>query len=72
MEEVEVLKKYNDLYLEIIMQNKEKIEDGQNLYVAELPSLVTPNDDNVVAKSKSIISTVLSDFTYSYTDLATS
>jgi hypothetical protein len=47
MDENELLKKYNDLYLEIIMKYKGHIEEHESLYVAELPTLVTPNDELV-------------------------
>ncbi len=49
MGEDELLKKYNALYLEMIMRYKEKMEEGERLYVAELPKLVTPDDEAVVA-----------------------
>jgi hypothetical protein len=48
MAEDELLKKYNALYLEMIMRYKEDIEQGETLYVAELPRLVTPQDEAVV------------------------
>ena len=56
MDDVESLRKYNDLYLEVIMQNKDKIEEEQKLYVAELPKLVTPSDESVAAKCKGMTS----------------
>ncbi len=49
MTEDELLKKYNGLYLEIIMRYKEAIEKGEKLYMAELPKLITPSDENVVS-----------------------
>ncbi len=49
MEEDELLKKYNTLYLEILMRYKDEIEKGETLYVAELPKLVTPQDESVLA-----------------------
>lgn len=55
-ENVELLKKYNQLYLEIIMKYREYIEEKENLYVVELPKLVMPQDERVaafVAKLKS-------------------
>ena len=49
MSEDELLKKYNALYLEMIMRYREKIEEGEKLHLAELPKLVTPGDESVVA-----------------------
>ncbi len=49
MSDDELLKKYNALYLEIIMRYREKIEEGERLYMAELPKLVTPDDESVRA-----------------------
>ena len=43
----ELLKKYNQVYLEIIMRYKDYIEENENLYVAELPKLITPDDESV-------------------------
>jgi hypothetical protein len=57
MQEDELTKKYNALYLEIIMRYKDAIEKGETLYVAELPKLVTPTDGNVLAAVSKIIST---------------
>lgn len=54
MDENELLKKYNDIYLEIIMRYKEHIEEKESLYVAELPKLITPNEDGVVNVAKGI------------------
>lgn len=56
MKEDELLKKYNRLYLEIIMRYKDTIEKGEKLYVAELPKLITPEDEAVVSLVKSITS----------------
>ncbi len=56
MSEEESLKKYNGLYLEIIMRYKDAIESGEKLYVAELPKLITPQDEAVVSLAKSITS----------------
>jgi len=47
--DLEQLNKYNKLYLEIIMRYKDYIEENEQLYVAELPKLVTPENDSVVA-----------------------
>ncbi len=55
-ESSEILKKYNSLYLEIIMKYREYIEEQENLYVAELPKLVTPEDGSVKAIAGSIAS----------------
>lgn len=49
MEDDALLKKYNMLYLEMLMRYKEDIEKGEMLYVAELPELVTPQDEAVLA-----------------------
>lgn len=49
MKEEELVKKYNALYLEMIMRYKDDIEQGETLYVAELPRLVTPQDEAVVS-----------------------
>ncbi len=54
MSEDELLKKYNALYLEMIMRYREKIEEGERLYMAELPKLVTPSDETVVAAANKI------------------
>lgn len=50
----ELLKKYNDLYIEILMRYKEHIEEKERLYVADLPKLVIPSDENVVSVAKKI------------------
>jgi hypothetical protein len=57
MEDEKLTEKYNALYLEIIMRYKDAIELGETLYVAELPKLVTPADENVVAAVSKILST---------------
>lgn len=56
MQEEDLTKKYNGLYLEIIMRYKEDIEKGETIYLAELPKLVMPNDETVLAEVKSITS----------------
>jgi hypothetical protein len=56
MEDEALTKKYNALYLEIIMRYKDVIEHGETLYVAELPKLVTPTDENVIAAVSKITS----------------
>lgn len=52
MDENDTLKAYNNIYLEIIMRYKEQIEEKESLYLADLPKLVTPNDENVVLLAK--------------------
>ncbi|MHB1830665.1 MAG: hypothetical protein ACYCO0_04710 [Candidatus Micrarchaeaceae archaeon] len=54
MDENDSLKAYNSIYLEIIMRYKEQIEDKEELYPADLPKLVTPENDNVVLLAKEI------------------
>lgn len=54
MDENGSLKAYNSIYLEIIMRYKEQIEDKEGLYPADLPKLVTPENDNVVLLAKEI------------------
>ncbi|MEM3178007.1 MAG: hypothetical protein QXZ38_02330 [Candidatus Micrarchaeaceae archaeon] len=53
-EEEDLVKRYNALYLEIILKYKDYIEEQESLYVAELPNLVTPNDDVVVGVANRI------------------
>ncbi len=48
MEEQEILKKYNQLYLEMLMRYKDYIESEESVYVAELPKLITPEDPAVI------------------------
>lgn len=52
--EEEVLRRYNSVYLTILMRYKEYIEEKEGLSVAELPKLVTPEDSSVVALCKNI------------------
>ncbi len=52
--ELEVLKRYNQIYLEIIMRYKDYIEENENLYVAELPKLITPYEESVVGVANKI------------------
>ncbi|MGC8671371.1 MAG: hypothetical protein ACP5TJ_00550 [Candidatus Micrarchaeia archaeon] len=47
--ENEELKRYNQLYLDIIMRYKDYIEENENLSVAQLPTLVTPDDPAIVS-----------------------
>ncbi len=56
MDETELLKKYNGVYLDIITKYREYIEEQENLYVAELPKLVMPSDDSVRALATTIAS----------------
>ncbi|MFP3279266.1 MAG: hypothetical protein RXP92_03090 [Candidatus Micrarchaeota archaeon] len=53
-EDIETLKRYNQLYLEIIMRYKDYIEENENLYVAELPKLITPDNESVVGLANKI------------------
>ncbi len=65
MDENELLKKYNSLYLEIIMKYRGDIEEHESLYIAELPRLVTPQDGVV----KGLADTILGRFPgYRYDD----
>ena len=63
MDETELLKKYNSLYLEIIMKYKDYIEEQEGLYVAELPKLVTPSDESVKGLA-AIIASKFQDYNY--------
>jgi hypothetical protein len=54
MDYLEQLKKYNNLYLTIIMRYKEYIEENENVYMAELPRLITPEDSPIVAAVEGI------------------
>lgn len=54
----ELLRKYNLLYLEIIMKYRGYIEENENLSVAELPNLVTPEEENVVGFANNLKSTI--------------
>ncbi len=44
----------NQLYLSIIMRYRNYIEERENLSVAELPSLITPNSDLVTKKAEEL------------------
>ncbi len=48
MDEKELLRRYNNLYLSALMRYRKYIEENETLYASELPILVTPNDDAVV------------------------
>ncbi len=50
----ELVRKYNNVYLTIIMRYKEYIEGKESLYVAELPTLITPDDEPVALLAKSL------------------
>jgi hypothetical protein len=54
MADEKMLEKYSSLYLEIIMRYKDYIEEKETMYMAELPTLVTPSDESVLSKVKSI------------------
>ncbi len=51
---VDTIRKYNNIYLSIIMRYKEYIEECESLYIADLPKLITPSDPAVLAVSKGI------------------
>ena len=61
----QLVRKYNMAYLEAIMRYKDHIEENETLSVAELPKLLVPDNDDVVAVANKIKSTFL---TYSYDD----
>ena len=63
MEDTQLQKKYNQIYLQVILRYKEHIEQNENLNVAELPKLITPTDENVVA-SASKIKTTFDNYSY--------
>jgi len=54
MADEKMLEKYSSLYLEIIMRYRDYIEEKETMYMAELPLLVTPSDESVISKVKSI------------------
>lgn len=56
VEGADELKRYNRLYLEIIMRYHDLIDEKENIYVAELPRLVMPKDTAVVALAGEITS----------------
>jgi len=53
-QEAELLKKYNQLYLAIILRYKDYIEEKENLNVAELPKLILPADESIITVSNRI------------------
>lgn len=54
MDELDTLKAYNNIYLEIIMRYKEHIEEKEGLYITDLPKLVTPTDESVIFVAREI------------------
>ena len=46
-DESSILKKYNNIYLEIIMRYKDHIEESESLNASDLPRLVTPDNSSV-------------------------
>ncbi len=50
----DAIRKYNSIYLSIIMRYKDYIEEREGLYVADLPKLITPSDPAIVAVAKGI------------------
>ncbi|MDE1833805.1 MAG: hypothetical protein KGH64_00545 [Candidatus Micrarchaeota archaeon] len=54
MDEIEALKAYNNIYLEIMMRYKAYIEEKEVLYIADLPKLVTPSDESVIMLAREI------------------
>lgn len=56
MDEKDLLERYNKIYLSVIMRYKDSIEENENLYIAELPKLILPQDASVVAVARNITS----------------
>ncbi len=54
MDDTDALKAYNNIYLEIVMRYKDQIEEHESLYLADLPKLVTPTDENVILLAKDL------------------
>ncbi len=54
MDENDLLKAYNSIYLEIITRYKDYIEEREGLYLTDLPKLVTPSDENVALLTKEL------------------
>ena len=54
MVDEKMLEKYSSLYLEIIMRYRDYIEEKETLYMADLPTLVTPAEESVLSKVKDI------------------
>lgn len=53
-DETALIRKYNNIYLSMIMRYKDYIEEHEGLYVAELPKLVTPQDSAVISVATGI------------------
>lgn len=66
-----IQEKYGQLYLEVILRYKDYIEQNENLNVAELPKLITPSDESVVALAKAFKS-AFDPYSYSSNFLAAS
>ncbi len=64
-EDPELVKRYNKLYLDVIMRYRDHIEESEHMHLAELPKLVTPDDEVVAAEAKNITSKLP---TYRYDD----
>lgn len=58
-----MIKKYNGIYLSIIMRYKDYIEEHEGLYIADLPKLVTPADSSVASVASGIMNSFPS-YTY--------
>ena len=54
VDEAELIKRYNKLYLDIIMRYKEYIEENEHMHIADLPKLVVPDNERVAEVCKSI------------------
>ncbi|MCL4365563.1 MAG: hypothetical protein M1569_03065 [Candidatus Marsarchaeota archaeon] len=54
MDETGLLKAYNSIYLEIITRYKEYIEEKEELYLTDLPRLITPADEQVLLLAKEL------------------
>lgn len=54
-DDIGTVKKYNAIYLSIVMRYKDYIEEKESLYVAELPKLVTPQDSAVLSVASGIV-----------------
>ncbi len=64
-DDAELVKRYNKLYLDVIMRYRDHIEESEHMHVAELPKLVTPDDEAVQLEAKNIAATLPS---YRYDD----
>ncbi len=54
MDELETLKAYNNIYLEIIMRYREHIEEKEGIYITDLPKLVTPSNESVIFLAREV------------------